>query len=89
MKKSKFTESQILGTLQEAWSGVPVADVRRKRGISIATFYRWKRSYAGMTVPELKRAKGLETENAQFKTRMRAWCWRTLPSKTCCLESGR
>lgn len=60
MKKSKFTESQILETLQEAESGVLVADVRRKRGISVATFYQWKRKYVRMTVPELKRVKGLE-----------------------------
>jgi insertion element ISR1 uncharacterized 10 kDa protein A3 len=89
MKKSKFTESQILGTLQEAWSGVPVADVRRRRGISVATFYQWKRKYTGMTVPELKRVKGLEAENARFKTRMWVWRLRTPPSKRCCLESGR
>ena len=60
MKKSKFTESQILETLQEAESGVPVAEVCRKRGISVATFYQWKRKYAGMTVSELKRVKELE-----------------------------
>ena len=67
MKKSKFTESQILETLQEAESGVPVAEVCRKRGISVATFYRWKRKYAGMTVSELKRVKELEAENARLK----------------------
>ena len=67
MKKSKFTESQILETLQEAESGVPVAEVCRKRGISVATFYQWKRKYAGMTVSELKRVKELEAENARLK----------------------
>ena len=50
MKKSKFTESQILETLQEAESGVPVAEVCRKRGISVATFYQWKRMYAGLAL---------------------------------------
>ena len=67
MKKSKFTESQTLETLQEAESGVPVAEVCRKRGISVATFYQWKRKYAGMTVSELKRVKELEAENARLK----------------------
>ena len=67
MKKSKFTESQILETLQEAESVVPVAEVCRKRGISVATFYQWKRKYAGMTVSELKRVKELEAENARLK----------------------
>lgn len=67
MKKSKFTESQILETLQEAESGVPVAEECHKRGISVATFYQWKRKYAGMTVSELKRVKELEAENARLK----------------------
>ena len=67
MKKSKFTERQILETLQEAESGVQVAEVCRKRGISVATFYQWKRKYAGMTVSELKRVKELEAENARLK----------------------
>ena len=67
MKKSKFTESQILETLQGAESSVPVAEVCRKRGISIATFYQSKRKYAGMTVSELKRVKELEAENARLK----------------------
>lgn len=70
MKKSKFTESQILETLQEAESGVPVAEVWRERCISVATFCQWRRRYAGMTVPELKGVKGLEAENARFKTCM-------------------
>ena len=67
MKKSKFTESQILETLKEAESGVPVAEECHKRGISVATFYQWKRKYAGMTVSELKRVKELEAENARLK----------------------
>ena len=89
MKKSKFTERQILETLQEAESGVPVAEVCRKRGISVATFYQWKRKYAGMTVSELKRVKELEAENARLKRMYRTWRWKTLPSRTCCPESGR
>ena len=59
--------SQILETLQEAESGVPVAEECHKRGISVATFYQWKRKYAGMTVSELKRVKELEAENARLK----------------------
>ena len=67
MKKSKFTECHILETLQEAESGVPVAEECHKRGISVSTFYQWKRKYAGMTVSELKRVKELEAENARLK----------------------
>ena len=67
MKKSKFTESQILETLQEAESRIPVAEVSLKRGISVATFYQWKRKYADMTVSKLKRVKELEAENARLK----------------------
>ncbi len=67
MKKSKFTESQIPETLQEAEFGPLVADACRKRGINIATFCQWKRKYARMTTSRLKRVKELETENAPLK----------------------
>jgi putative transposase len=67
MKKSKFTESQIIGILREQEQGLKVADICRKHGISDATFYNWKSKYAGMTVDELKRLKELEQENARLK----------------------
>jgi putative transposase len=67
MKKSQFTESQILAVLQEGEAGVPVAQIMRKHGISQATYYNWKSKYGGASVAELKRLKELEAENAKLK----------------------
>ena len=67
MRKSKFTESQIVGILGEGESGLPVADVCRKHGISNATYYQWKSKYAGVSASELKRIKDLEAENSKLK----------------------
>lgn len=67
MKKSQFTESQILAVLKEGESGVPVAQIMRKHGISQATYYNWKSKYGGATAAELKRLKELEAENAKLK----------------------
>ena len=67
MKKSKFTESQIVAILKEGEAGVAVADLCRKHGISAATYYNWKSKYAGVAVSELKRMKELEAENAKLK----------------------
>jgi putative transposase len=67
MKKSRFTESQMMAILEEGGSGIPVAEVCRKHGISAATYYQWKSKYAGMSLPELKRVKELEAENAKLK----------------------
>lgn len=67
MKKTRFTEGQILGILKEQEQGQKVSDVCRKHGISDATFYNWKSKYAGMSVDELKRLKELEYENARLK----------------------
>ncbi|HEU4713303.1 MAG TPA: IS3 family transposase [Pyrinomonadaceae bacterium] len=67
MKKSKFTESQIVFALQQAESGVTVAEVCRKLGISEATFYSWKKKYSGLGPVELRRLRQLEEENAQLK----------------------
>jgi putative transposase len=67
MRKSKFSESQIMGILAEGEAGLPVGEVCRKHGISSATYYQWKSKYAGMSVPELKRVKDLEAENARLK----------------------
>ena len=64
MKKSQFTESQILAVLKEGEAGVPVAQIMRKHGISQATYYNWKSKYGGASVAELKRLKELEAENA-------------------------
>jgi len=67
MRKSKFTESQIVAILGEGEAGVPVAEVCRKHGISNGLYYQWKSRYAGVSVHELKRIKELEAENAKLK----------------------
>jgi putative transposase len=67
MKRSRFTEQQIIGILREHESGVKTADVCRKHGISEATFYKYKAKFGGMEVSEAKRLKALEDENAKLK----------------------
>ena len=67
MRKSKFSETQIVGILKDAESGVPVADLLRKRGVSKATFFKWRSKYGGATVADVKRLRELEAENAKLK----------------------
>ncbi len=67
MKKSKFTESQIIFALRQAETGVTVAEVCRKMGISEATYYNWKRKYGGLGTTELRRLRELDAENQQLK----------------------
>ena len=67
MKKSKFSESQIVNILKEAEAGVTVEDLSRQHGFSKATFYKWKAKYGGMSVSEVKRMKELEEENRRLK----------------------
>ena len=68
MRKSKFSESQIVAILKEADSGIPVSEVLRNHGVSAATFYKWRSKYGGLEASELKRIKELEQQLAEFKT---------------------
>lgn len=65
--KKRFSEQQIAFALRQAELGTPVAEILRKMQVSEQTFYRWKKQYAGMGVPELRRLKQLEEENRRLK----------------------
>lgn len=67
MKKSRFTEQQIAYALRQAESGVSIQEITRKMGVTEATFYRWKKKFAGMGIAELRRLKQLEEENKKLK----------------------
>ena len=67
MKKSKFSESQIVAVLKQGDAGVPIKDLCRQVGISSATYYQWKSKYGGMEASDLKRVKELESENSRLK----------------------
>lgn len=67
MKKSKFSEQQIISILKEVELGAKVGEACRKHGISDATYYKWKSAYAGMEVSQLKQLRDLQAENARLK----------------------
>ncbi|MEL6362442.1 MAG: transposase, partial [Pseudomonadota bacterium] len=67
MKRSKFSEEQVIAILREQEAGAKTADVCRNHGISSATFYSWKAKYGGMQVSDARRLKALEAENAKLK----------------------
>lgn len=67
MRKSRFTEQQIIGMLKEHESGMSTAEVCRKHGISDATFYKWRAKFGGMSVSDAQKLKALELENSRLK----------------------
>ena len=67
MKKSRYSEEQIIAVLKEHQVGIPVAELCRKHGISDATFYNWRSRYGGLEVSDARRLKGLEEENRKLK----------------------
>ena len=67
MKRSRFTEDQIIGVLKEHQAGIPTAELCRRHGISDATFYNWRSRYGGMEVSDARRLKSLEDENRRLK----------------------
>lgn len=67
MKKSRFTDSQILAILKQAEAGAPVPDLCREHGISSATFYKWRSKFGGMDASLMARLKELEEENRRLK----------------------
>jgi len=67
MKRSRFTEEQIIGMIKEQEAGLPTAEVCRKHGISSASFYKYKSKFGGMDVSDARRLKSLEDENARLK----------------------
>ena len=67
MRKSRFTEPQIVAVLKQVEGGMPIDEVLRKAGVSRSTFFKWRSKYGGATVSELARLKELESENAKLK----------------------
>ncbi len=67
MKKSKFSDSQIMSIIKQSEAGVPVPELCREHGMSSATFYKWRAKYGGLDLPMMTRLKELESENARLK----------------------
>jgi putative transposase len=67
MRKSRYTEEQIIGFLKQAEAGMPIAELGRRHGFSDASFYKWRAKFGGMDADEAKRLKALELENSKLK----------------------
>lgn len=67
MKRSRFSEEQIIAVLKEQEAGMPTAELCRRHGISSATFYKWKSKFGGLEVPDARRLRTLEQENSRLK----------------------
>jgi len=72
MKRSRFSEEQIIAVLKEQEAGMPTAEVCRRHGISSATFYKWKSKFGGLEVSDAHRLRTLEQENSRFVPRQRS-----------------
>ena len=83
MRKSRFTESQIVDILKEGEAGIPIANLVRKHGISRATYFNWRSKYAGARVAELKRLKEFKAENATLKRMYAELALETATIKRC------
>jgi putative transposase len=70
MPRKRYTEEQIISILKEAAAGAKTLDVCRKYGISDATFYNWRAKYSGMTVPDIRKMRTIEDENARLKRKL-------------------
>ena len=77
MKRSRFTQEQIIAILREQEAGVAVAELCRKHGVSSPTFYKWKAKFGGMDVSEARKLKALEEENGRLKRMLADACWTT------------
>ena len=88
MKIKRFTESQMEAILEESGSGILIAEVCRKHGISAPTYYQWKSKYGGMLLSELKRVKGFEAENAKLKRMYAELALGNMVLRTYCPESS-
>jgi putative transposase len=89
MKRTRFTEEQIIAVLKEHEAGAKTADLARKHGISEATFYNWKAKFGGMDVSEAKRLNALEEENAKLKKLLAEQMLDAAALRECSQKNGR